>query len=111
MLQHRINYLNISKFVYSSISRYNRLWNSLAFILVLEESGKSPLLLAKYASSGHERYKAGGTGIGDKKTFSKGTVNKGEKVSEFKLNVKNAKSDMATAVKTVMLWMKKNMKE
>ena len=68
-------------------------------------------MLVKYTSSEHERYEAKETGIGEKETFSKGSVNKGEKVSEFKLNVKNAKSDMATAVKTVMLWMKKNMKE
>ena len=106
----RIYDLSIPEFVYWSISRYIRLWNSLAFILAMDKSGKSPLLLAKAASSENERYKPANGGIGDQETFSKGMVDKGRQVSDIKvLDAEEAIENMTTTVKSVMQWMKESM--
>eukprot|EP00112_Aurelia_sp_Birch-Aquarium-sp1_P024138 Seg748.5 transcript_id=Seg748.5/GoldUCD/mRNA.D3Y31 product="hypothetical protein" protein_id=Seg748.5/GoldUCD/D3Y31 len=89
---------------------YQRLWNSLAFILAIEKSGKCPLLLAKAAASENERYIPGKGGIGDKETFSKGMVDKGKLISEIKvLDAKEAAASMPATVKSVMQWMKESM--
>ena len=90
--------------------RYKRLWNSIAFILALDKVGNSPLLLAKAASSENERYIPGIGGIGDKETFSKGMVERGQPVGQgIVLDVKESMADMPQTVKRVMQWMKNNM--
>ena len=110
MLAHGAYYLSTSRFVYWSVLRYHRLWNSLAFILAMEKEGKSPLLLAKAASSENERYIPKKGGIGDKQTFSKGMVDKGKQIGKHKvLDAEEALENMLATVKSVMQWMKESM--
>ena len=99
----------MSKFVYWCFLRYHRLWNSLAFVLAIEESEKSSLLLAKATSSGNHRYTASKGGIRGGQTFSKGQVNVGRQVGEIKeLDTEEDAANMSTTVKSVMQWMKTN---
>ena len=103
------------------VFRYNRLWNSIAFILKLEHGESYPLLLAHAAASEHERYrtKPHEHGIGNGETFSKGSI--GEKVESkaseegaqigdiLRLNVAESRDDLAGTVRHVLAWMRHNM--
>ena len=83
--------------------RYERLYNSVAKILLTEKEDEAPILLAKGGGiSGKERYKALEIGIGEGKTFMKSTVN-GEQIGpKIKLNVKESFKDLEDAVDKVL---------
>ncbi|XP_065052683.1 uncharacterized protein LOC135681941 [Rhopilema esculentum] len=82
---------------------YERLYNSVAKILLTEKEDEAPILLAKGGGiSGKERYKALEIGIGEGYTFMKSTVN-GEQIGpKMKLNVKESFKDLEDAVDKVL---------
>eukprot|EP00794_Sanderia_malayensis_P017310 gene17310-19043_t len=90
---------------------YEKLYNSVAKILLLEKDDDAPILLASGGGdSGGEEYKVDDIGIGAAKTFSKAYM--GSKGKQFgkgiKLNVKDSFKDMKGAVKTVLEWIEKS---
>ena len=84
-------------------SRYEKLYNSVGKILLLETKDEAPVMLATKGSAGGDKYLAGKIGIGDEKTFSKGEAAKGKKVGlELLLNVQESFKDMKGAVEKVL---------
>jgi len=91
---------------------YERLYNSVAKILLSESTKEAPLLLAtKGGDAEGERYAAVGIGIGDTKSFGKTQV-KGEKLTkEFKLIVDESFKDLPGTVEKVLKWIEETYDE
>eukprot|EP00112_Aurelia_sp_Birch-Aquarium-sp1_P010729 Seg2284.7 transcript_id=Seg2284.7/GoldUCD/mRNA.D3Y31 product="hypothetical protein" protein_id=Seg2284.7/GoldUCD/D3Y31 len=82
---------------------YQRLYNSVAKILLSEKDKESPILLGKGGGlGGKERYQALKIGVGDNKTLMKSMISNGKIGGDIKINVQESLDDMSGTVEKIL---------